>query len=179
MKTKDLDEKQKFSTYMQRWASSAYRNFYFNHGLWVVINAILLVANLAQSVYGFVDKDFIDKNIVLALLHLTVSFVIAYVIVFVQMDNILKCRKARKKLAEQFKSIVLVSPVYDTKNGAYWYKLIYVPEDDPVVIERRMKSDKYVSLSNMRSDLKWSIRSMIVRGYEPLMLPWQYISPQF
>lgn len=174
MKTEDLSEKQKFSLRMQRWASSAYRNFYFNHGLWVVVNAILLVCNLAKSIC-----EFVNSSIVMAIFYLAVSFVITYVIVFVQMDNILKCHKARKKLAEQFKSIVQVIPVYDTKNGAYWYKLIYCGHDDRVVEERIMRSGKYDSLSSMRSDLKWSIRSMIVRGYEPVMLPWHYIAPQF
>lgn len=174
MKTEDLNERQKFSLRMQRWASSAYRNFYFNHGLWVVINAILLVCNLAKSVC-----EFVNNGIVMAIFHLAVSFMIAYVIVFVQMDNILKCHKARKKLAEQFKSIMQIVPVYDTKNGAYWYKLIYCKHDDCVVEERIMKSGKYDSLASIRSDLKWSIRSMIVRGYEPLMLPWHYLAPQF
>lgn len=174
MKTNDLDEKQKFSIDMQRWASSAYRNFYFNHGLWVVINAILLLLNLAK--FGY---EFVNNGIVMAILYLALSFLIAWVIVFVQMDNMIKCHKARKQLAEQFKSIMQIVPVYNTKNGAYWYKLIYCKHDDCVVEERIMKSDKYVSLSTMRSYLKWSIRSMIVRGYEPVMLPWQYISPHF
>lgn len=174
MKTEDLNERQKFSIHMQRWASSAYRNFYFNHGLWVFINAILLVCNLTKAIC-----EFVNNGIVMAIFYLAVSFVITYVIVFVQMDNILKCHKARKKLAEQFKSIVQIVPVYNTKNGAYWYKLIYCKPDDCVVEERIMKSGKYDLLSNMRSDLRWSIRSMIVRGYEPLMLPWQYMNPQF
>lgn len=175
MKTESLDEKQKFSTSMQRWASSAYRNFYLNHGLWVVVNTILMMYNLAQAVCGFVDND-----IVHAIVSFAISFMLVWIIVFVQMDTILKCYKARKKLADHFKSIVQITPMYDTKNELYWYKLFYYIHDDVCVddVEIRTKSDKYDSLSSMRSYLKWTIRSMIARGYEPVMLPWNCLVPQ-